>query len=276
VTVMDPFYWSAAVPVQEAPAEQAPSEDVAAPSTVPAGLLPDPFYWARRQARALLKRKRLREDRQGNSAFHGQKKKRSNHGWTRGKKLARQEPQRQDRQRGRAAANSSAHLQRSSGRERRSIRSRSSLRGDSDTGDVSGWVQCDQCSKWRRLEHRRGRRSAVMEPWTGFFCCSMASWDPEHASCTAPQARNVSADGTTSEPPDGSGDGVGPSGTSSVGGRRGGRHAPCHAHLPARRPREREPIRRREKSDGVEEEVDTFLSGDTMDAALQAASVVCR
>ncbi|CAD6216678.1 unnamed protein product [Miscanthus lutarioriparius] len=47
------------------------------------------------------------------------------------------------------------------------------------TGEQDQWIQCDECSKWRRLP----LNVIVASKWT----CTDNSWDPKCCSCSAPQ-----------------------------------------------------------------------------------------
>jgi len=47
------------------------------------------------------------------------------------------------------------------------------------TGEQDQWIQCDECSKWRRLP----LNVIVASKWT----CTDNSWDPKSCSCSAPE-----------------------------------------------------------------------------------------
>lgn len=46
----------------------------------------------------------------------------------------------------------------------------------------SEWVQCDECSKWRKLGPEI-TAAGLPDEWQ----CKMSTWDPERANCDAPQ-----------------------------------------------------------------------------------------
>lgn len=46
---------------------------------------------------------------------------------------------------------------------------------------MASWVQCDLCSKWRRLPEN------VPAPSDDTWNCSLNSWDPANANCSAPE-----------------------------------------------------------------------------------------
>jgi hypothetical protein len=47
------------------------------------------------------------------------------------------------------------------------------------TGEQDQWIQCDDCSKWRRLP----LTVIIASKWT----CADNSWDPKSCSCSAPE-----------------------------------------------------------------------------------------